>query len=80
MWNKLISMILAIAFFSLFILNSAEAGSKQRYMWYGAGIGFGAVCFRSDGPSTLYPSTSVTSGGLLSTAKTSLQSSTSTTT
>jgi hypothetical protein len=43
MWNKLISMILAIAFFSLFILNSAEAGSKQRYMWYGAGIGFGAA-------------------------------------
>ncbi len=43
MWKKLISMILAIAFFSLFILNSAEAGSKQSHMWYGAGIALGAV-------------------------------------
>lgn len=43
MWKKLISMILVMAFISLFTLNSAEAGSKQRNMWKGAGIALGAV-------------------------------------
>jgi hypothetical protein len=43
MWKKIISIVLAIAFVSLFTLNSAEAGSKQRYMWKGAGIALGAV-------------------------------------
>ncbi len=43
MWKKLISMVLVIAFITLFTLNSAEAGSKQRHMWKGAGIALGAV-------------------------------------
>ena len=43
MWKKLISMILVIAFISLFTFNCAEAGSKQRHMWKGAGIALGAV-------------------------------------
>ncbi len=47
MWKKLISMILAIAFFSLFTLSAAEAGSKQRHMWKGAGIALGAVALGS---------------------------------
>jgi len=43
MWKKLISMILIIGFISLFTLTSAKAGSKQRYMFYGAGIGLVAA-------------------------------------
>ena len=43
MWKKLISMVLVIAFIALFTFNYAEAGSKQRYMWKGAGIALGAV-------------------------------------
>ena len=43
MWKKLISMVLVIAFVALFTFNYAEAGSKQRYMWKGAGIALGAV-------------------------------------
>jgi hypothetical protein len=43
MWKKIVSIILAIAFVSLFTLSSAEAGSKQRNMWKGAGIALGAV-------------------------------------
>jgi hypothetical protein len=43
MWKKIISIILAIAFVSLFTLSSAEAGSKQHYMWHGAGIALGVV-------------------------------------
>jgi hypothetical protein len=43
MWKKLITMSLIIAFIALFTLDSAHAGSKQRYMWYGAGIALGAT-------------------------------------
>jgi hypothetical protein len=43
MWKKLISMALIIAFIALFAFNNAEAGSKQRHMWKGAGIALGAV-------------------------------------
>ena len=43
MWKKIISIILAVAFVSLFTLNTAQAGSKQHYMWNGAGIALGAI-------------------------------------
>ena len=47
MWKKPISMILVIAFIALFTFNYAEAGSKQRHMWQGAGIALGAVALGS---------------------------------
>ena len=43
MWKKLASMILILALVSLFTFTSAQAGDKQRHMWYGAGIALGAV-------------------------------------
>ncbi|MFB3887141.1 MAG: hypothetical protein ACE144_18095 [Thermodesulfobacteriota bacterium] len=43
MWKKIISMALVITFVALFTFSSAEAGSKQRNMWKGAGIALGAV-------------------------------------
>jgi len=43
MWKKLASMILILALVSLFTITPAEAGSKQRHMWAGAGIALGAV-------------------------------------
>ena len=43
MRKKLISMVLVVVFIGLFTLNSAEAGSKEHYMWQGAGIALGAV-------------------------------------
>ena len=43
MRKKLISMILVIAFISLFTFNSVEAGSKHHHMWDGAGIALGAL-------------------------------------
>jgi hypothetical protein len=43
MWKKLISIVLVFALVSLFAVASAEAGSKQRNMWKGAGIALGAV-------------------------------------
>jgi hypothetical protein len=43
MWKKIISIILAVAFISLFTLNIAQAGPKQHYMWNGAGIALGAI-------------------------------------
>jgi len=42
MRKKIISIILAVAFISLFTLNTAQAGSKQHHMWNGAGIALGA--------------------------------------
>jgi hypothetical protein len=42
MWKKIISIILAVAFVSLFTLTTAQAGPKQHYMWNGAGIALGA--------------------------------------
>lgn len=43
MWKKLASMVLILTLVSLFTITSAEAGSKQRHMWAGAGIALGAV-------------------------------------
>jgi len=43
MVKKLISMILVLTLVSLFAINSAEAGSKTRHRWQGAGIALGAV-------------------------------------
>jgi len=43
MWKKLASMILILTLVSLFTFTPAEAGSKQRHMWAGAGIALGAV-------------------------------------
>jgi hypothetical protein len=43
MWKKLSSMLLVLALFSLFTINPAQAGGKQRYMWYGAGIALGSI-------------------------------------
>jgi hypothetical protein len=43
MVKKLMALILAIAFFSLFTFTSAEAGSAARHRWQGAGIALGAL-------------------------------------
>jgi len=43
MWKKIASTILILTLFSLFSITHAEAGSKQRHMWYGAGIAIGAI-------------------------------------
>jgi len=43
MWKKLTTMILVLALFSLFAITPAQAGDKQRHMWYGAGIALGAM-------------------------------------
>ena len=43
MWKKLATVILVLTLFSLFTITPAEAGDKQRYMWYGAGIALGPV-------------------------------------
>lgn len=43
MWKKLASVILVLTLISLLEVASAEAGSKQRHMWRGAGIALGAV-------------------------------------
>ena len=43
MWKKLASMVLILAMISFFMISPAEAGSKQRHMWAGAGIALGAV-------------------------------------
>jgi hypothetical protein len=43
MWKKLATVILVLALFSLFTITPAQAGDKQRHMWAGAGIAFGAV-------------------------------------
>jgi heme A synthase len=43
MGKKLWSMILVLTLISLFAITSAEAGSKTRYRWQGAGIAVGAL-------------------------------------
>lgn len=43
MCKKLATIILVLALFSLFTLTPAQAGDKQRHMWYGAGIALGSV-------------------------------------
>ena len=43
MGKKLMSMILVVALISLFAIHSAEAGSKTRHRWQGAGIALGAL-------------------------------------
>ncbi len=43
MWKKLASIILILTLFYLLTTTSVEAGSKQRHMWYGAGIALGAL-------------------------------------
>lgn len=43
MGKKLLSMIMVVTLISLFAITSAEAGSKTRYRWQGAGIALGAV-------------------------------------
>jgi hypothetical protein len=42
MLKKIISIILAVAFVSLFTLNTAQAGPKQHDAWNGVGIALGA--------------------------------------
>jgi hypothetical protein len=43
MGKKLLSMILVVTLISLFAITSAEAGSKTRNRWQGAGIALGAL-------------------------------------
>lgn len=43
MIKKLAALTLVLIFISVFTICKAEAGSKQRYMWSGAGIAFGAM-------------------------------------
>jgi len=43
MWKKLGVMILILTLISLFATTPAEAGSKTRHMWAGAGIALGAL-------------------------------------
>lgn len=43
MWKRLATSILILTFFSLIIISPAQAGSKSRHMWTGAGIAIGAM-------------------------------------
>ena len=43
MWKKLALMILVLALISAFTIPPAEAGSRARHRWQGAGIALGAV-------------------------------------
>ena len=43
MGKKLWSIILAVTLISFFAITSAEAGSKTRHRWQGAGIAIGAL-------------------------------------
>ena len=43
MWKKLALIILVLALMSAFTIPPAEAGSKARHRWQGAGIALGAV-------------------------------------
>jgi hypothetical protein len=43
MRKKLLVMVLVVTLISVFVIPSAEAGSKTRYMWPGAGIAIGAL-------------------------------------
>ncbi len=43
MVKKLLSMVLVLTLVSLFAITSAEAGSKTRNGWPGAGIALGAI-------------------------------------
>lgn len=43
MVKKLISIALVVTIISLFVVSYADAGSKGRYRWQGAGIALGAL-------------------------------------
>jgi len=43
MKKKLIATVLVLTLVSLFAITPAEAGSKTRHRWQGAGIGLGAL-------------------------------------
>ena len=55
MWKKLASMALILAMISFFMTSAAEAGSKQRHVWEGAGIALGALALGGLIAHSLHP-------------------------